>query len=132
MRQTHPAVNRTPLALRGSIPWLSTNSPVLPGNSAGALSGRVMVALCNGRESGRRFAAYDSGPCPTLRERARVPDTVETTRQDTTCAVFVDASSGLWHQAAWGVWQGASRSPNGTDPASRGVWNALRIYLDTS
>ena len=59
-----------------------------------------------------------------------MPDAVEMTRQDTICAVFVDASSGLWHQAAWGVWQGASRTPNGTNPASRGAWNALRIYFD--
>ena len=33
-------------------------------------------------------------------------------------------------EAVCGVWQGASRSPKGTYPASRGVWNALRTYLN--
>ena len=73
--------------------------------------------------------AYDSEPCPTSGERARVPDTVETARQDTIWAVFADVSSGLWHQAVWGAWQGASWSPKGTISASRGVWNAPRVYL---
>lgn len=33
MRQTHLTVNQAPQAMRGSIPWLSTNSPVPPGNA---------------------------------------------------------------------------------------------------